>query len=423
MATLTKTDTALSAPEIALPEKRKRQGTFTALRNPNFRIYFGGQLVSITGTWMQNVAQGFLVFSLTKSELWLGIVACAAGLPMLFFSPFAGVVVERIPRRTLMIISQTIQMLLAFILAALTFSGFVQVWHIVALAFALGMVNALDMPARQTLVVEVVGREDMRSGIALNSILNSTGRVLGPTAAGLALVQFGPAVCFLLNGLSFVAVLISLFFMSVPYAKQHAHTTSVLNQFKEGMAFARADVLIAPLLMLTALVGFFFVPVMQMLPAFADVILNSPKEGYAILNTGMGVGSVVAGVVVGWLMQYLGSSKLIAYATGLSAVATIIFAMQISTALAAVMCAFMGLFLVLEMISLNTSIQTVVPDHFRGRILSLYTLALLGLAPFGALILGAIANVIGTGEAIALYGVISAVIGSYILWRWPLKFS
>jgi MFS family permease len=421
MATLTKTDSALTAPEISIPEKRKRQSTFVALRNPNFRIYFGGQLVSITGTWMQNVAQGFLVFSLTKSEFWLGIVACAAGLPMLFLSPFAGVVVERIPRRTLMIISQTIQMLLAFILAALTFSGLVQVWHIVALAGALGMINALDMPARQTLVVEVVGREDMRSGIALNSILNSTGRVLGPTAAGLALVQFGPAVCFLLNGLSFVAVLISLFFMKVPYAQQHKHKgASVLEQLKEGMSYARADALIAPLLMLAALVGFFFVPVMQMLPAFADVILNSPKEGYAILNTGMGVGSVVAGVAVGWLTQSLGAGKLIAYATGLSAAATIVFAMQISTPLAAVMCGFMGLFLVIEMIALNTSIQTIVPDHFRGRVLSLYTLALLGLAPFGALALGTIASLIGTGQAIALYGVISAIIGAIILIRWPL---
>jgi len=379
MATLTQTD---SVPSV--PEKRKRQSTFTALHNPNFRLYFGGQLISITGTWMQSVAQGFLVFSLTKSEFWLGIVACAAGLPMLFLSPFAGVLVERIPRRTLMMISQTAQMLLAFILSALTFSGTVQVWHIVTLAFLLGISNAFDMPARLTLVVEVAGRDKMQSGIALSSLLNSAGRVLGPTAAGLALVKFGPAVCFLINGLSFVAVLISLYFMKVPYVTQSVSNTSALTQLKEGMRFAHADAMIAPLLLLAGLVGFFFVPVMQIMPAFADVILHSPKEAYAALSTALGIGSVMAGIAVSGLAGRLGYGRLIAVATGFSAVATTLFAAQTTTLLASLMSVFMGLFLVLQMISLNTTVQIAVPDQFRGRVLSLYSLALLGLAPFGA---------------------------------------
>src|SRR5579885_2168176 len=156
----------------ATAQARNRTGTLTALRHANFRLYFAGQLASTSGTWMQNVAQGFLVFSLTKSELWLGIVACAAGLPLLILSPFAGVIVERFPRRQIMICTQTMQMLLAFILSVLTFTGTVQVWHIVILAFLLGVSNALDTPARLGLIVELVGREDLHSGIALGSIIN-----------------------------------------------------------------------------------------------------------------------------------------------------------------------------------------------------------------------------------------------------------
>jgi MFS family permease len=187
---------------------------------------------------------------------------------------------------------------------------------------------------------------------------------------------------------------------------------------KEGFAYSRAHSTIAPLLMLAALVGFFFVPVMQILPAFADVILNSPKEGYAALNTALGIGSVIAGVMISRLSGRLGYNRLIMLATGASAVATVVFATQTSTELAGLMCVFMGLFLVLEMISLNTLIQIVVPDHFRGRVLGLYSLALLGLAPFGALALGGLASLIGTGQAIAVYGVMGAVIGAMILFHW-----
>src|SRR5215207_1204426 len=168
-------------------------------------------MISNSGTWMQNIAQSYLVFQITKSELWLGMVACAAGLPVVLMSPIGGVIVERVPRQTILKFTQFVQMVLAFVLATLTFSGAVQVWQIMMLALLLGVTNALDVPARQAIVVELVGREDMHSGIALNSIMNSLGRILGPAAAGIALVQFGTAWCFLLNGLSFVPVLGTMF--------------------------------------------------------------------------------------------------------------------------------------------------------------------------------------------------------------------
>ncbi len=393
--------------------------TLSALRSANFRLYFAGQLVSISGTWMQNIAQGFLVFSLTKSELWLGIVACISGLPIVLSSPIAGVIVERIPRRRLMMMTQTAQMILAFILAALTFSNTVQVWHIVVLAFLLGVTNSLDMPARQTFVVEMVGRNDLHSGIALNSILNSAGRVLGPTAAGLALVQFGPAWCFFINGVTFLAVLASLFWMDVPFAIKHINRASPISQLREGLSYSRHDPVVLPLLLLASLVGLFVVPIIQLLPAFADVVLNSPKEGYAALSSAQGFGAVLGGILVGWMAGRFGYGRVTAVSLILSAVTTVWLALQTTVPLAAFVAVLTGIFLVLQLVSVNTLLQSVVPDQFRGRVLALYTLALIGLAPFGALVLGAVANLIGTSPAIALYGFLSGLLGLVVLLRWP----
>src|SRR5579862_6933683 len=176
---------------MAVAAQARQTDTLSALRGANFRLYFAGQLISTAGTWMQNVAQAFLVFQLTQQPLWLGLVACAAGLPLVLLSPIAGVIVERVPRRNIMLVTQTLQMLLAFILTVLTLSGTVQVWHVMVLAFLLGITSAVDNPSRQAIVFELVGRDDLQSGIALNSILNSASRVIGPAAAGIALVKLG----------------------------------------------------------------------------------------------------------------------------------------------------------------------------------------------------------------------------------------
>ncbi len=393
--------------------------TLSALRSPNFRLYFVGQLVSISGTWMQILAQGFLVFNLTQSELWLGIVACAAGVPIILLSPVTGVVVERVPRRRLMMFTQTAQMILAFVLAALTFANLVQVWHIVVLAFLLGTTNALDLPARQTFVVEMVGPDDLRSGIALNSILNSASRVLGPMAAGLALVKVGPAWCFFLNGLSFLAVLASLFVMEVPYAIEHKRNVPPLQQLKEGLNLARRDEVIAPLLLLAVIGGLFVVPIIQILPAYADVVLHSPAEAYAALNIAQGVGAVLAGLLVGQFAHWLGYGRLMALSLFCTAAGTLFMAFQVTIPLASVASLFWGVFLILEFVSINTLLQIVVADEFRGRVLALYTLAFLGTAPFGALALGGIANNIGTAPAMAIFGVLGGLFSMAVLMRWP----
>ncbi len=300
-----------------------RPRTFSALSNANFRLYFAGQLVSTAGTWMQNVAQGFLVVQLIirlthspqVSNLWLGIVACAAGLPLVLLSPVSGVIVERIPRRRIMLVTQTVQMLLAFVLAALAFAGTVQVWHIVLLAFCLGITNAVDQPSRQSFVVEMVGRDELQSGIQLNSILVSSSRVLGPAAAGVALVAVGAPWCFLINGSSFLAVIASLLLMNVPHEIKYSGEgkPSALKQMREGLAYARTDAVILPLLLLVATVGFFGLPVLQFFAAFAATALKSPDVGYSALSIAQGVGSVVAGGFVGWLGFRLGRGRLVGY--------------------------------------------------------------------------------------------------------------
>lgn len=393
-----------------------RGSTFDAFRSGNFRIYFVGQLISISGTWMQNLAQGYLVYQLTHSEAWLGVVACAAGLPILLMSPITGVLVERFPRRQLMIFTQICQMLFAFLLAALTLSQTLQVWHIVVLALLLGVTNAIDVPARWVFVSEIVGKDLLRSGIALNSILNSSARVLGPTIAGLVLVRFGAALCFLVNGFSFLAVLFSLWLMSVPYANQPSRSANPIQQLREGFVFVRHHHLIRTLLILSGIGGAFVTPLIQLMPAYADTVLHSPQEGYAALSAAQGLGSVLAAGALGWLAERMGYQRIIPFAIVLAGLGIVALAVQTQVMWACVTGVMVGFFMILQFVAINTTLQLEVPNEFRGRVLALYTLSFTGVSPFGALALGLIANVIGTPLALTLYGILGGALG-LLVWQ------
>lgn len=392
-------------------------GTLSALRYPNFRLYFIGQLISLTGSWMQIVAQGWLVFDLTKSELWLGIVACAAGLPALILSPFAGVLVDRMSRRKILLFSQTMQMILAFILAWLTFTHEVQVWHIVTLAFFLGVTNAIDAPARQTIIADLVSREELSSGIMLNSIMFNASRVFGPAAAGIALTNFGPAVCFFLNGASFLAVIFMLVIMQVKHTARGAANVSPIQRLKEGLAFSRQHSTIAPLLLLAVSASIFTANISQLLPAYADKILHSPEAAYANLSTAFGVGAVISGVFMAYLGRVFGRGRIVTAMAAFVMVLGVLFAFTTTESIAVVLIALFGFGIILEFVTVNTLIQSEVPDEFRGRVMSLYTLAWFGFSPFGALALGAMAEVIGTPAAMAIYAVIGGVLCLFILLR------
>jgi len=393
--------------------------TLAALRIPRFRLYFIGQTISISGTWMQTVAQGWLVFHLTQSELWLGLVACAAGLPSLLLSPIGGVIIERVPRRTLLMITQSVQMILAFILAYLTFTNTVAVWHIMLLAFLLGVSNALDAPTRQAIVVDLVGREHLASGIAMNSMVFNISRVVGPVVAGIILTQIGPDWCFFLNGLSFVAVIYMLWIIHIDNAPVGSKGVSPIMQLKEGLQYARKHDTIAPLLLLAVAAALFTNNMQTLLPAFSDVILHSPADAYSAITIAIGIGAVISSLVLGYLGRRYGRGYVVAAMAILTAVSSLIFSITTTVELAFIFGLIYGFAIILQFVLVNTLIQNEVPDDFRGRVMSLYTLAWFGIAPFGALMMGAVANVIGTPAAIAIGSVAGGIMSAYVLYHWP----
>lgn len=394
-------------------------GTFSALRHPNFKLYFSGQLVSITGTWMQALAQGWLVYALTQSEGWLGIVACAAGVPSLLLSPFAGVVVDRFRRRDILLFTQTLEMTLAFILAWLTLTGRVEVWHVVLLALLGGGLRTLDAPARQAFIRDLVGMEDLDSGVTLNSLVVNGGRIIGPAFAGLVLASVGAGWCFFLNAVTFLAVLLSLLVIRVPRLVASIRRASPLVQMREGVAFSRGHLTIAPLILMAAVMSVFAVNMVTVLPSFAATVLNSPINGFSVLSTAQGIGAVFGALASVWLTQRFGHGRIVSFI--LIAVSLVVFLLSRMTATipAAVFMGFMGACYVLFFVNINTLIQKEVPDEFRGRVLSLYTLCFLGLTPLGALMMGFIAESLGTPNAMALYGLLNGVLGAFILLRWP----
>lgn len=394
------------------------RGTFSALRNSNFRLYFFGQLVSQSGTWMQNIAQGYLVYSLTGSEAALGIIALAAGLPLVLISPFAGVVVERYPRRSILMATQFGQMMLAVTLTILAATGLVQVWHVVVLALILGVINAFDAPARQMIILETVGREDLPSGVTLGSILNSLTRVLGPTIGGIILARFGVVWCFALNAVSFLAVIGCLWFVSVPFAiPRSTGKAAPLRQIREGFAYTRRNPSVLSIMLMASVTGFFLLPVINMLPSIAEETVQSHSDGYALLSAAEGLGAVLAGVLTAYLTSRFSRSRIIPVSLFGMAALMCILGFQRGPVAAALVTMLTGLALITTMVNLNTSIQLQLSDEFRGRVMSLYMVMLMGLGPFGALVLGTIAELIGIANALAVFGIVAATLGGFIIFK------
>ncbi len=408
-----------SVAQTKTPSAPVAVNTLAALRIAKFRLYFIGQTISVSGTWMQTVAQGWLVFHLTQSELWLGLVACAAGLPSLLLSPLGGVIIERVPRRNLLLATQAVQMVLAFILAYLTFTNTVAVWHIMLLAFLLGVSNALDAPTRQAIVVDLVGREHLASGIAMNSMIFNISRVVGPVVAGIVLTQIGPSWCFLLNGLSFVAVIFMLWIIRIDNAPTGTKSLAPIRQLKEGLQYARRHHSIAPLLLLAVAAALFTNNVSTLLPAFADTVLHSPADAYSAITTAIGVGAVISSLVLGLVGKRFGRGRVVGAMAVLVSISALCFSFTKTVEWAVFFGVIYGFAIILQFVLVNTLIQNEVPDVFRGRVMSLYTLSWFGIAPFGALLMGSIANVIGTPAAIAIAAVAGGIMSVYVLWRWP----
>lgn len=393
--------------------------TFRALRHRNFQLYLGGQLVSLAGTWMQIVAQGWLVYELSRSELALGLVGFAAAVPALTISPWAGVVIDNVPKRRLLMVTQSAAMLLAFILATLTFTGVVQVWHVVMLAAALGAVNAFDGPTRQAFVVDMVGREDLPNAIALNSMTFNMARIVGPAIGGVLLATLGSAWCFTLNGVSFLAVIFSLLAMTVLGEPQGRGHFSPWEQLKSGIAYAGNHSSIRALLVLALFFSTFGISYNTILPAFVDRILHADAAAFGLLTAITGLGAVSGALVVASLGERGPRGRWLFTAAMGFPVALILFAHSPNLHLALALSFLLGVGFMLQFTLINTLLQTQVEDKMRGRVMSLYTLTLFGFSPFGNLILGTLAEFIGLSLAISLAAMATLLSAIAIFWKTP----
>ena len=371
------------------------------------------------GTWMQIIAQGWLVYQLSQSELMLGVVGFASAIPSLLITPWGGVVVDSVSKRKLMIITQSCAMLLAFVLALLTFTGIVEVWHVVVLTVITGVVNAFDGPARQAFVVEMVGREDMPNAIAINSMTLNAARVVGPAIAGYILVVLGADWCFLINGISFLAVIGGLLAMRMPPASPRKSHTNVWGQLRSGVAYAVRTDEVGALLLISLTLSLFGITYSTVLPAFVDRVLQQGAGAFGAINTASGIGAVSAAVLVarygdrGFRGRWLNWMAL-AYP-----VVLIVFALNRFYPLALFLSVFLGLGFMNQFTLINTLLQTQIVDEMRGRIMSLYTLTFFGLAPFGNLAMGVLSEIWGIGQTIAVSALITLVLMGVIFYKMP----
>ena len=386
-----------------------------AFHHRNYRLFFTGQLVSLVGTWMQQIAQAWLVLQLTGDPIWLGIVATAQFLPVMVLGLFGGVLADALPKRQVLLAAQVVMMVLAFVLAALVFTGVVEVWMILVLAVLLGIANAVDMPVRQSFAVELVGRDHVGNAVALNSAMFNGARIVGPAAAGLAIGVFGVAAAFLINGLSFVAVIVGLWLidedeLELPTRIDRPTTArAVVDNLVAGLAYVRQTPVVLLAVVVVGTVATAGMNWSVLIPAFAQDELHNDAAGFGFLMAASGIGSLLAALrlVVGGRPRpsRLASGALI---LGVASVALALF--QVFPLSLGLMF-LVGFGAILMAATGNTTIQMAVPDHLRGRVMSVYTTVFSASVPIGGLAMGAIASAFGTAVAIGLGGILTLIVG------------
>ncbi|MCX6122755.1 MAG: MFS transporter [Ignavibacteriales bacterium] len=389
--------------------------TFAALKHRNYRFWFWGQMVSLFGTWMQTTAQGFLIYQVTHSSAYLGYVGFAYGVPSWFFMLYGGVVADRVSRRKLLIITQSIMMILAFVLSALVFTDTVRAWHILVLAFGLGLANAFDAPARQAFVSELVDREDLTNAVALNATMFNTALVIGPALAGIIYAAFGPGWCFAVNGISFIAVIIALTSMHLLPPAETSQHSSTLSALKEGINYVRHQPTILALIGLVATTSIFGMSLGTLLPAWSVKILHGNAATNGLLFSARGVGSLFGALTIATLGRSHIRGKFITFGSLCFPVFIIFFALTYWLPLSLLFMVFVGIAMIFVVNFSNATIQTIVPDSLRGRVMGVYTTVFMGSMPLGALLLGTIAEHAGEAEA-ALLGAGVAFFIACLVW-------
>ncbi|HEX9117501.1 MAG TPA: MFS transporter [Anaerolineae bacterium] len=399
----------------------ERIGTFAALKFLNFRLWFFGQTLSMMGTWMQSVAQGWLVYQLTGSEFALGAVSFAGALPTLFLMLPGGVLADRIEKRRLLLLTQGTMMILAFVLMVLASQrGVLRIWHIVVLAIGLGIANSFDAPARQAMAVEMVeDRRYLMNAIALNSTIFNMARVVGPAVGGAVLAALGAAWCFGLNGLSYVAVIIALLLMRFPPAPAVTQRGAFVSEITDGVRYVWGQGLIRSTILLVSLASLFAGSFAVLLPAYAADVLKVGAAGLGGLNAGVGVGALAGSLIVASSGHFRRKGLILAAGALAYPIALLAFAGSRSLLISLVCLLVVGLAFVAQNSMANTIVQSLVPDELRGRVMGFYMLTFFGTAPFGALQAGSLAQALGTRNAIAIDASLTLAISVTLLLATP----
>ena len=378
-----------------------------ALRHRNFQLFFSGQLISLVGTWMQSVAQSWLVYRLTGSGLLLGSVGFVSQIPVFLVAPLGGIAADRLNRQRIVIATQVASMLLAFVLAWLTLSGRVEVWHVFVLAALLGVVNAFDIPGRQSFLVDMVGKEDLMNAIALNSSMFNGARVIGPAVAGILVAKIGEGWCFFVNGVSYIAVIIGLLLMKVQCPRRAPQHSSPLDDMVEGFRFVIHTAPIRAVLLLLGLVSLTGMPYVVLMPIFADHILHGGARGLGILMGGTGVGALLGALTLAFRSGVKGLGRWIMWCCAGFGASLVLFSLSRSFWLSVILLLPVGYFVMLQMACSNTLIQVMVPDALRGRVMAVYSMMFMGMAPIGALLGGALSDRLGAPLTVAMGGIAS----------------
>jgi MFS family permease len=388
-----------------------------ALSHRNYRLFFGGQSISLIGTWLTQIATSWLVYRLSNSAFLLGVVGFVSQIPIFLLTPFAGVLVDRWNRHRTLVITQTLSMVQSLALAILTLTGVVTVWQIIILSIFQGLINAFDVPTRQSFVVEMVDkREDLGSAIALNSSMFNSARLLGPSIAGILIAAFGEGVCFLIDGISYLGVIAALLAMKITLRKIESDRADVLQGLKEGFAYAFGFAPIRAILLLLGLVGLAGMPYMILMPVFAAEVLHGGAHTFGFLMGASGAGAVAGAIYLASRRSVRGLGRIISLASGIFGVGLITFSLSREFWLSLSLMVLTGLGMMVQVASSNTILQTIVDDDKRGRIMSFYTMAFIGMSPFGSLLAGLLASKIGAPHTLLICGAF-CILGSFLFSR------
>lgn len=378
---------------------------WVSLKSRNFRYYFCGTCVSLVGTWMQQIAMSWLVYRLTGSVLLLATITFAAQIPILIVTPFMSVFVDRFNRRSLLLFTQSLSALQALLLAVLTIGGWVQVWHLLALSLLIGLINALDNPTRQAFYPRLVPKGHLGNAIALNSAVINGSRLVGPAIGGVLIDLLGEGVCFLLNGISYLGVIIALLCMHLPHRLAENRHATVLTDLKEGFRYISHHVPIRTLLLMMSAVSFFGLPLMTFIPAYAKDILAGDSRTLGMLLSCIGIGSFAAALYLAARKRIAGLEQVVAWASVVLGATLVLLAFTTDKETAALLCIPAGLSIILTVASINTLLQSLSDEDKRGRVMGYLAMTFTGIAPIGSMVLGFVEKFIGLAHIILLSGI------------------